>query len=445
MESFECEGIWWLPNDEKKICGKLKFDSQDGAELKTIGFFKSEMESLDLKRYGIILGSTDKGLMTLVNTIETHSGAGSFYKSSLYVQIILKGHLFEKKEDMKFKNVSFSFLNLEEWANLNGIHRELGEDFPVFYFKSPQPITTTVQDLGISIRFLGYNKTTRFNAEIGQETVFVIENINGIDLNDFIFNIGNQIRNFLTLGMGNATFPLEIQTLTIDDKDVNIYYRTNSFNRTYKKILNHEMFFSLNDISNFEMIMKNWLINYDKLRPVYSAYFGTITNSKMFLEQEFLSLIQALESYHRRMIGGEYMDEKDYSAHTKNLYLNIPPEFSHSHKDSLKNRIKYGYEYSLRKRLKELLGKYNTILNPIISVEKDFIEDVVNTRNYFTHLTEEGKKSAVTEILELNKLTVKIKFLLEICFLEELGFEFEKIQELTLRDRRYDYIKKSND
>lgn len=444
MESFECEGTWWIPNNNNEIYGKLKFDAQNGAELKTIGHFKNEIDELDLKRYEIILGKTDKGPITLLNSIENKSHVGYINKTNLYVKIILIGHLFEKKEDIKFKKVSFSFLNLDEWANLSGIHKKLGNNYPIFYFKRPQPISAKVQDLKIHIRFLGYNKIDQFNAEIRQKTVFVIENINEIELNDFIFNLGSQIRNFLTLGIGKATVPTDIQAWTLDDKDLKVYYRTNSFNKKYENILNRDMFFSLDDIENFEIIIKNWLIDYDKLRPVYSAYFGTVTNSKMFLEQEFLSLIQALESYHRRMMGGAYMDKDDYKPYAESLYSQISSDISSSHRSSLKNRIKYGYEFSLRKRLKEIIEKYNSIASPIISNKEHFIEDVVNTRNYFTHLDDNGKESAVLGILDLDKLTRKIKFLLEICFLEELGFEFERIQELTLNDTRYNYIKQSD-
>jgi hypothetical protein len=445
MKSFECNGIWWIPdNPKRKICGKLKFNPQDGLELKTIGYFKDEKESLDLKNYEIILGSTEKGNVTLINCIENQSSGGSFKKTSLYIQIILVGNHFEKKDDIKFNDMTISFLNLDEWAGLSGITDESKDSKDIFYFEDPGSISATVEDLKISIHFLNYYESKRFQLELRQNTVFFLESIYEIHLDEFLYNLCNQIRNFISLGIGKATFPTTIKAGTKDDNSVEIYYAINRFNIPNKQILNRDMFFVLSEIEDFEIIINNWLINYDSLRPVYSAYFGTLNNSKMFLEQEFLSLAQALESYHRRMFGGSYIDEEDYKPFAEILYDAIPSELDSSHKNSLKDRIKYGYEFSLRKRLKEILSKYDSIIVTIISDKSGFINDVTNTRNYYTHLNEEGKEYAVTNMLELDKLTKKLKFLLEICFLEELGFKVSEIEKLTSKDRRYDYIKDSD-
>ena len=52
----------------------------------------------------------------------------------------------------------------------------------------------------------------------------------------------------------------------------------------------------------FGPTMGRWLEKSEVLGPVYRLYFGTVYNPQAFLEQQVLSLVQALEVYHRRIM-----------------------------------------------------------------------------------------------------------------------------------------------
>ena len=155
----------------------------------------------------------------------------------------------------------------------------------------------------------------------------------------------------------------------------------------------------------------------------------------MYLQHRFLSLIQAIESFHQRIYKGEYLSDDDYNGVYKAL-VNAIPDIDIDIKKSLENRLKYGNEYSLRKRLKEIFGKYQEILNGFIENKNSFIEKVVDTRNYLTHYDKDLKELAVSGEA-LYSLTQKLKILLETCLLSELGFSLEEIKGLFLRNRRY--------
>ncbi len=78
-----------------------------------------------------------------------------------------------------------------------------------------------------------------------------------------------------------------------------------------------------------------------------------------FLDYKFLSLVSALESYHRGLFGNKYYDV---------------------------NRGKKK-KYFLKKRLDELLEDLNEELRVLITNSPDsFTENVVITRNYYVHL-----------------------------------------------------------
>lgn len=64
-----------------------------------------------------------------------------------------------------------------------------------------------------------------------------------------------------------------------------------------------------------------------------------------------------------------------------------------------------------------------------IENKNTFIEKVVDTRNYQTHHDEDLKEHSASG-KELYHLTQKLKILLEICLLTELGFSSDEIKGL---------------
>jgi len=161
----------------------------------------------------------------------------------------------------------------------------------------------------------------------------------------------------------------------------------------------------------------------------------------MYLEHSFLSLVQAIESYHRRMHEGKYLSADDYKTVYQTLIEAIPKSpVDKDHYQSLKSRIYYGNEYSLRTRLKRIFKDYEDLLALLIDNKSNFINDVVNLRNYWTHY-DKSLEEKVVKGQEKYILVQKLKFIIEVCFLAELGLSSEKIKDLIDRDQRYSRLK----
>jgi hypothetical protein len=161
----------------------------------------------------------------------------------------------------------------------------------------------------------------------------------------------------------------------------------------------------------------------------------------MYLQHEFLSLIQALESYHRRVDDGKYVSDDDYTQIYETLISAIPQELDNDFRESLEQKLKYHNEFSLRKRLKELLKKCGAVGNLLIHDNERFVEDVVTTRNFLTHYDKSIEMKAKTG-QELYRLVQKMKFILEIGFLIELDMPVETIKALVSQNQRYQYLAK---
>ena len=147
----------------------------------------------------------------------------------------------------------------------------------------------------------------------------------------------------------------------------------------------------------FGAVLEKWFSKYEELESAYNLFFGALFNSSLYLEFYFLSLMQAIETYHRQVFGGKYIEQDAYDKESQILKTNIPPGFPDDLRDAIKSRIKYGNEYSLRKRIRGLFESTDNETRSLISKDyKYFIGKVVDTRNYFTHYDEELKSAALS-------------------------------------------------
>jgi hypothetical protein len=345
-------------------------------------------------------------------------------------------------------------LHLDEWVNISGfdIQHLFDEKEEVIRYKLPEPIQAAIDDYMIllDVRATGpTHSIVQKEASIKQRTYIRVEPSGEKSFDEYL-DIMVHIQNFLSLGVMSPVYPLVVEGITEVNKEmrnnkaynppVKIYYRLSDIPKAPETLLPFNMLFIFKDFSNrFESFLRNWFEKIELLEPVYNLYFGTLYNPRMYLEHRFLSLIQAIESFHQRTYGGDYLSDEDYKKVVYDaLVTAIPEEVRSDLKDRLKEYLKYGNEFSLRKRLKEIFDKYQEVLNKFIENRDAFIEKVVDTRNYQTHHDEDLRKCAASGE-ELYDLSQKLKTLLEICLLTELGFSSEEIKALFSRNERYQH------
>lgn len=186
-----------------------------------------------------------------------------------------------------------------------------------------------------------------------------------------------------------------------------------------------------------ETIFNNWLEKVEILKPIYDLYFGIIYSGDMYLEFQFLSLIVALEVYHRRMIRSEDISSEEHEERIKQILNNTPDKY----REWLKEKLKHSNEPSLRKRIKEIYDMLKNIgyVTDLIPKKKNFVDKVVNTRNYFVHYDQSLKNKALKGA-ELYWLIQKLKVLVEICLLKEIGFLDTEIDNIYQRNRKYKWL-----
>ena len=265
------------------------------------------------------------------------------------------------------------------------------------------------------------------------------ENINYDDIFKYIFLVEN-LFSFITNNKSNV---IQINAILSDDKKVNICLPKLCSNNTYDRKI-HNTLFRLDFIPNLEKVIENWFEKYKIFKPLYNLYFSSI-NTNMYVELQLITFTQALESYHRRLDNSNYMPKNEFEPIKKKIISCIKnnDELDKGMLDKLSSSIEYGYEYSLRKRLnlilkgfdedllRVILGNFETI--PIKKLNQNFVNKVVDNRNYYTHYDEDITHLSIEKLVYLNN---QLKILIEFCFLKELGFSNSEMIEIINENKQ---------
>lgn len=453
---MEIKGFWWLPeNPNLRLPGTLTFSPYKGFSLEVQGSFEEISEMNKFLTPDIILGFSRQGKnITLYKCFET-SYKGHFpgiLESIFSVNVGFIGVHFKQLSEIKFKKVSVKYNCLDEWLNISGfdITPKPEEKSVQIKYKLPRPIEIDLRNglkIILEIRAkLPSISIVQKEACIKQESVLTFEfpeNIRFEDVHKYIYIF----QNLLSLLTSEVVYPIKIfgnsekVVKSIQDKKlyepIEIIYQLSSslFNKGKRPIHPFDMLCPYVSIQNkAEAIFNNWLEKVEILEPVFNLYFGTIYSGEMYLEFQFLSLVMALEVYHRRMIKNEDISSAEHEERIKQILSNTPDKY----RDWLREKLKYSNEPNLRKRIKEIYNKLKNIgyVNDLIPKKKDFVDNVVNTRNYFVHYDRSLKDKSLKGT-ELYWLIQKLKVLVEICLLKEICFFDTEIDNIFQQNRKY--------
>lgn len=338
--------------------------------------------------------------------------------------------------DLSFKKVKFKFDYLDDWITNSAY--VLNIDKLKATCEIPNK-TLNLEDSTLTLLFEDIiNKTSRkpminFKMLLNYSNEKLFEDIlKDIDIvkNFFMFSIYSKINlKEVTIIMEND-YEINIYSSFSIRKDVEIY---NWFNVIMQY---HEI------EDDLENILKNWINSYDTFKPFFDIYFLNVI-SKLYPEALLITYVESLEFFMRKneIFNDKFMEEEEFKEIFNELNEVIDSlQITDDHKSSLNSRIKYGYEYTLRKRLKDLfkkLDKYEVIRELVGEYGKpnDFINIVVFTRNYYTHYGDKNKYVKYGK--ELMSLDLTLRLIIDLCLLNELKLPEDYINTIIRKKLKY--------
>jgi hypothetical protein len=435
LEKPEYKGTWWLPEKPSTIIsGSLQFEANGRIVLQLLGALTDAKQPRP-QSVPLILGkSTDGEPITLYGCIQTntHFGIEGVRTSTFYVVGVLIGAHYEKPESIVFGSIAVTFPQLDVWIGVTGASVDFPNRHTLVITRNSSPIVTAVlRDAKISMGFQLAESIGIGEISVKYAPSITIEVTTEIQLKKLLDLLGH-LRNFFALAACHPVYPESIdgfsetqKTVLTDGKSfrhpIKIVYHGVNWDVPHESVNMRGMLFELRDVrSEFETLMKNWFDKTQLLEPVFETYFGTMYNPGMYLHHKFLSLVQCVESYHRRAVRNCELPPDQAEKRTQEILESAPDV----HKEWLKNKLRYSNEPTLRKRLQELLSSY-----PFLKFEDKDVEDVINTRNYLTHYDENLKALAANE-QRLSELSMRLSALTEAILLTELGFSPDKVKSV---------------
>lgn len=457
--SFELRGKWWLPDNENhKVLGTLIFDPTGEFILELDGLLNQSRPfgSTDFMKPPVIHGITNKGKhCSLLKTFEHNINISSGFSSSkITVNLAIIGVLIPTLDSFSCRSVSLQYTNLDAWMGQHAFsdnHHFKGKNksHSVTY-KMPKPIKYSIPEINSTLTF-----ESSYLSSIARHsrTLKHIESIRlrpkrKMPLEWFMLN-AHHLRNLLSLLSTEKFFCKNFKLELKRQKFNKLGYKTikvegelifcQGFYQKVKPLYIQEIPFSHPIVRrDFNNILSIWFKDHKLLEPVHDLFFGSMYNQMLGVEFQFLSLTQALESLHRRFHKGIYISQHQYDdEYKKALVAAIPVDARSDLRSSLKSRIQYGNDYSLRKRL-NLMGKHlnKSTCQLIADNFQTFVNKVVDTRNYLTHYDPSSKSQAMS-VYEMIEEAFSLRLLLTIYLFKRIGIQESMIVDVIREHRKF--------
>lgn len=467
MDELTVRGMWWLPSDpESTVAGTLTFTPTDGPVLELLGSLSDKND----RNFGasfepqFVNGmSTDGKPITLYGCAETrrsyNTGSG-FHTTRLIASVLLMGHHFIDESELSFRRFAVEYDQFSNWAWVSGFKLTMEQNPETkrisrheVSYEFPDRNEVVVNDMRVRLSPTFHQNAGSISKYTLEQKMFWEVRPPSTKTFDEFTEIFYHLRNFLTLGVGRPVYPVRIRaTLSIETPEgttlerahqVEVYYTTRDEVQPERLVHPAHMLFTLPNIRpHYEQALTHWFAKAGDLRPVYDLYFSTLYNPRLYVEGRFLSLAQALETYHRRMAGGTYVDDAKYTEISAALARVLDGfELNSSTADAFRGKLRFLNEVSLRSRIKSIVESLGAIAEPFIQNPGKFATRVVDTRNYLTHYNPSLKTNAA-EGEELFFLSELLRFLVEACLLLELGLPEELRAKLMSEHQGYRYLRK---
>ncbi len=458
LDSFERDGEWWLPGDgmPEKVFGRASFDPAGGVRLKTLRPFPEEGRREIGRRFRppLILGFWGYGTpVTLYRAtrVGTVRPSGSNFGSEFYARYAVDGYHFQAEEDATLFSLEVGFTDLEEWAG----HHPFAGTIPVpgnrcTGYREMRPVEAEVGSLRAKLTVrsdmkswaLVPMKTLRWE----HRAVFEIEPEEEKPPRWYRDVLGG-LQDLLTLLVGRPVYPSAAEAqvrLRGGSSRADLFFDGGSRQPgtalpSARLSRDSDVLLPLPQIRHdLPRALEIWFAKRELLAPVYDLFFGVLFGPGVGPEYQFLSLAQALETYHRRTRPeSRYLAEAEYGRRYEEIVGALPDDLPRPLKSKIKDVLKYGNEWSLRKRLKDIFDEL-----PGGVVEDgggDFVEAVVNTRNYLTHYTEELRGRALHGTA-LSGAADELRRLVAFLLFRELGLDEGKVVAALDRVPRHEYF-----
>jgi hypothetical protein len=439
-ESFDSVGEWFLPEaPDRKITGSLSYKDRR-IELHLNGVFQALGGSVHVgdlaQAYPLVHGvARDGSPITLMEGRRIGGSFGSAPSSETLFATLLVAGAHVSCDDL-YTQLRCRVPGLHIWLSQKVVDHCLptvGEETQSIAAKyrilMPPEVITRIQNVEANI---GWGIEVTRNVDPFK---LAVSSAGWLRLCpdrpqplDWFFKQLQKLTTLLTFLFGSSAVP-DCLSLSLGNPNQEGALLTNICDFKTCTYSNFHEFYMLRSAmgKTLEDVIQRWFEVYDNIMAPSQLAISVLVSENLWQHIEFLSLIQALEGFHRSQLMGLYVQPQDYDAVVSALVNAIPSNISNPLKDSLCSRLRFANEKSLRNRLKELAYRLSSPIRQLIFGGNDKVpEEWIDTRNYYTHWDEKLRQN-VLDGQGMVDANVRIRHFLRALYLDLAGIPQEAI------------------
>lgn len=428
---FEYTGHWWLPgHSDEAVAGTIRYS---GGRLR-LDLFDPSLRMAERHSINLLLGALVEGgncTATGLLHFSSHTTAPGADRDTFAVTQLFIGEHFDHPDGITFDSIAVSYTLLEEWLGEPAFKIATTPDTRATHIP-PTPFSTTVASLGaeISLDYDFQSGGHPYHQLVWEHEALLKVRTEVPAPWSWFEPLMYRISDLLTLLIGQPALPRRVfgdrevdstvlgQTLSIP---VGVCFNLPSY-RVDASPSALRPLTSRADVPDLGEMFGTWFANLDALDQPARLVAGTLYNPFLYSELQFLALAQACETLHRRRSGGQYLDDEAYEPFKNAMVAAIPQAITGGFREALKGRLKYGNQYSLRKRLTDLIGELAETRDLVTGGDSNFVENVVATRNFYTHYDESSRSDALSG-RDLYLASVRLRLLVTITVLKDVHLD----------------------
>lgn len=445
--SIELSGYFWLPGKpEQRLPGTLRVSESGETTLELVGVFGDSIAILtdftsEVPRVVGVVENGDRVTLERCFYRSRNVSFGGISKSTILATFFLRGVQYDESEAITFFKVRFSLEGLDEWLSISGLRVEhhWRENSASIHFDQPNEIVHQLPD-GMVLAFtFGWTLPSVpiiTDAKITQKAFITLKSEFARPLEEFLPFVF-KINNFLCFAIDETVSLDSVTCYSYEimrgvgggekrDVPIKLYYQSIPFRDAKPKVGWHNMLFRYGHIADkLTIILNNWLSNYETSEPAFNLYFASKAGAHKYLDGRFLSLVQGIETLHRRNSQETTMPEAEFNELIAALVKGLPS----IKQEWLAKKLEYANELSLRHRMRQMIAPFESLYGDSRQ-RKYFVGKVVDTRNYLTHYDARLSGQAAKG-KSLWELCVKLEALFQLHFLRVIGLNEDLIANLA--------------
>ncbi|WP_353199482.1 HEPN domain-containing protein [Sandarakinorhabdus sp.] len=440
-------GVWWLPSDPTKtVGGVLSFDPVIGYSLQLIGSFNSSSINGNV---GTIFGLTKESkLFSLFNCMINGLNIGfpGFSSTNFFVGSTLFGDHIEGLDSKFIDRCSLDIFNSSKVFGVAQIPADYHDNQLNISLPAMDEISLyELDDLKFAIsRYFDYKSNLNTSVQINSLSYLTIKYAKPVSLNQII-NDSTSLREMCCICAANFLPIKSIQCVRNPDGDVSkrrasrYYFRSILDDFQKSESDKATAVISLNEICLLNSnAIGDWISTRERFASVMSLYFSLNSTGKKFLEDRFLSTVQALEVFSRRL-NNISIDKAYYKSQRKLFQDSFPSNGDPLIAEKLRGALAYAHEPSLASRLIQIFSEIEDDIEFMkFTNNKKFLRSIVDTRNYLTHY-DKNDKSEILKGDDLFYTTRCLLALLNAIILREIGLPLNNSLELMNKNEHYGF------